>query len=139
MVSDRIERSYDLGILGGTLLDPAQQVHGQYDVAIASGRVAAVEPAIDPRLCKVVIDATGRLVVPGLIDAHVHVFEGVSHYGINADATCLARGACNGCCCRICGGGHLRRLPTVCDRGQHNADPRTRQHFHDGDAFAEDR
>ena len=93
VVSDRIERSYDLGILGGTLLDPAQQVHGQYDVAIASGRVAAVEPAIDPRLCKVVIDATGRLVVPGLIDAHVHVFEGVSHYGINADATCLARGA----------------------------------------------
>src|SRR4051794_16714593 len=32
-------------------------------------------------------------VSPGLVDAHVHVFEGVSHYGINPDQTCLAHGA----------------------------------------------
>ena len=93
VVDGGVERRYDLGIIGSPLLDPAQQVHGRYDVAIASGRVAAVEPAIDPRLCKAVIDASGQLVVPGLIDARVHVFEGVSHYGINADETCLARGA----------------------------------------------
>jgi dihydroorotase len=40
-----------------------------------------------------VIDAAGKLVLPGLVDAHVHVFEGVSHFGINPDATCLAHGA----------------------------------------------
>ena len=39
------------------------------------------------------INAAGKWVVPGLVDAHVHVFEGVSHYGINPDATCLAHGA----------------------------------------------
>jgi dihydroorotase len=93
MVNRDAGHPYDLGILGGTLLDPAERVHGRSDVAIAAGRVAAVQPAIDPRLCRTVVDATGRLVTPGLIDAHVHVFEGVSHYGVNADETCLARGA----------------------------------------------
>jgi dihydroorotase len=93
MVTRDVEYPYDLGILGGTLLDPAQRIYRRSDVAIASGRVAAVQPTIEPRLCQTVVDATGRLVTPGLIDAHVHVFEGVSHYGVNADATCLARGA----------------------------------------------
>jgi dihydroorotase len=93
MVSSDGTYPYDLGILGGTLLDPAQQIYRRSDVAITAGRVAAVQPTIDPRLCRTVVDATGRLVAPGLIDAHVHVFEGVSHYGVNADATCLARGA----------------------------------------------
>lgn len=88
-----VEYPYDLGILGSTLLDPAQRIYRRSDVAITSGRVAAVRPTIEPQLCRAVVDATGRLVVPGLIDAHVHVFEGVSHYGVNADATCLAHGA----------------------------------------------
>ena len=44
-------------------------------------------------IAKVVVDAGGHLVTPGLIDVHVHVFAGVSHYGIEPDPTCLARGA----------------------------------------------
>ena len=40
-----------------------------------------------------VLDAEGCLVTPGLIDLHVHVFYGVSHFGIEPDPTCLARGA----------------------------------------------
>jgi dihydroorotase len=92
VVSDRAEPLYDLGILGGTLLDPSQGVDGASDVAIRAGRVVAVEQRIAPELCRTVVDARDRLVVPGLIDAHVHVFEGVSHYGIDADSTCLAKG-----------------------------------------------
>jgi dihydroorotase len=34
----------------------------------------------------------GKYVVPGLIDFHVHVFPGVSHFGIEVDPSCLARG-----------------------------------------------
>jgi dihydroorotase len=38
------------------------------------------------------IDAVGLLVTPGLVDVHTHLFPGVSHYGIEPDAYCLARG-----------------------------------------------
>ncbi|MGH2600901.1 MAG: amidohydrolase family protein, partial [Dehalococcoidia bacterium] len=84
---------YDLVIRGGTLIDPAQGVHDRRDVAFRGGMVAAVASEIAAAEAAEVVDAAGRLVVPGLIDAHVHVFEGVSHYGIEPDATCLARGA----------------------------------------------
>ncbi|MGH2535379.1 MAG: amidohydrolase/deacetylase family metallohydrolase [Thermomicrobiales bacterium] len=84
---------YDLLIQGGTLIDPAQGVHERRDVAFQDGMVAAVAPEIAASEAAEVIDAVGKLVVPGLIDAHVHVFEGVSHYGIEPDSTCLARGA----------------------------------------------
>lgn len=83
---------FDLGILGGTLVDPWQGVEARRDVGFRDGRVAAVEATIDPRRCRETIDATGRLVVPGLIDTHTHVYQGVSHYGIDADRHCLARG-----------------------------------------------
>jgi dihydroorotase len=39
-----------------------------------------------------VLDVRGNYVVPGLIDFHVHVFPGVSHFGVEPDSTCLARG-----------------------------------------------
>jgi dihydroorotase len=84
---------YDLIISGGTLVDPALGIHDQRDIAFANGMVAAVAPALPTDMAAKTINATGKLVVPGLVDAHVHVFEGVSHYGINPDETCLAHGA----------------------------------------------
>jgi dihydroorotase len=84
---------YDLIISGGTLIDPALGIHDQRDIAFANGMVAAVAPALPTDTAAESINATGKLVVPGLVDAHVHVFEGVSHYGINPDETCLAHGA----------------------------------------------
>jgi dihydroorotase len=84
---------YDLLIRGGTLIDPAQGLNERRDVAFADGKVAAVGADISAGLATATIDASGKLVVPGLVDAHVHVFEGVSHYGINPDHTCLAHGA----------------------------------------------
>jgi dihydroorotase len=84
---------YDLLIKGGTLVDPAQGINDRRDVAFAGGMVAAVAVDIPAEEAAETIDAGGKLVAPGLIDAHVHIYEGVSHYGINADKTCLARGA----------------------------------------------
>lgn len=85
--------TYDLLVQGGTLIDPSQKTHARRDVAFANGVVAAVAERIDPAHAVQVINASGRLVTPGLIDLHVHVFEGVSHYGIAPDPTCLAHGA----------------------------------------------
>ena len=83
---------YDLLLTGGTLLDPAQGINARHDVAFQGGRVAAVALELDALRAATVIDVSGNLVVPGLIDVHVHVFEGVSHYGVNVDHGCLARG-----------------------------------------------
>ncbi len=84
---------YDLLIKGGMLADPAQGLSGERDVGFAAGRVAAVGECLDKDDGRAVIDAAGCVVTPGLIDLHVHVFAGVSHYGIEPDPTCLARGA----------------------------------------------
>src|SRR5438105_4770644 len=84
--------SYDLLVKGGTLIDPARGLHARRDVAFSAGSVAAVEPEISATRAAEVVDATGHLVTPGLIDLHVHVFEGVSHLGIPPDPTCLAKG-----------------------------------------------
>lgn len=84
---------YDLLIKGGTLVDPAEDLSGVRDVAFSGGIVAAVGEDLDTGDAREVIDAAGCVVTPGLIDIHVHVFAGVSHYGIEPDPTCLARGA----------------------------------------------
>lgn len=85
--------TYDLLITNGTLIDTAQGINVPRDIAFANGKVTAVEAHIDPSTATETIDATGQMVTPGLIDAHVHVYESVSHYGVNADHTCLAHGA----------------------------------------------
>lgn len=83
---------YDLVIRNGKLIDPAQGIDAEKDVGITGGRVAAVlEPGTEAA-AKHTLDVRGLYVVPGLIDLHVHVFSGVTHYGIDVDPTCLARG-----------------------------------------------
>jgi dihydroorotase len=83
---------YDLLIKGGTVIDPAQKLHAMRDVAFAQGVVAAVAEDIPRWEADEAIDASGLLVAPGMVDLHVHVFEGVSYLGIPPDPTCLAHG-----------------------------------------------
>ena len=83
---------YDLLIKNADLLDPAQGLNERKDLAIERGRIAAMEKDISPGRAYETLDAAGHLVTPGLIDSHVHVYSGVSHYGIAPDPTCLARG-----------------------------------------------
>ena len=83
---------YDLLLTNGTLIDPAAGIHDKRDIAVSGQRVAAVLDAGSGAEAKRVIDVSGLLVTPGFIDLHVHVFSGVTHYGIEVDPTCLARG-----------------------------------------------
>ena len=64
---------YDLLIKGGQVLDPAFRQVGVRDVGIAGGRITAVEASLPAADAASTIDATGKLVVPGLIDIHTHV------------------------------------------------------------------
>jgi hypothetical protein len=79
----------DCVIIGGRVMDPATGLDELADIAVDNGRIIAVETAEAGRLreldTKQRIDATGKIVCPGLIDIHTHVYEWVTNFGINAD------------------------------------------------------
>ncbi|WP_165857302.1 amidohydrolase/deacetylase family metallohydrolase [Marinobacter sp. JSM 1782161] len=80
-------RPYDLLLKGGRVVDPAQRLDRTLDVAIKDGRIAALETGLAPELANEVIDADGKLVTPGLIDTHAHIFEHVTgRFGLNPDS-----------------------------------------------------
>src|SRR5215468_11563917 len=77
---------YDLLLRGGRVIDPVQRLDGAYDVAVKDGRIAAVLPAIAPASAKETVEVSGKLVLPGLIDTHAHVYQYVTgRFGLEAD------------------------------------------------------
>ena len=70
-LSGRGAPKYDLILKGGRVIDPGRKLDATRDVAIANGRIAAVEANIAADSAET-IDARGKLVVPGLIDIHTH-------------------------------------------------------------------
>src|SRR6201990_2378087 len=81
-----VNTSFDILLRGGRVIDPAAGIDGLKDVAIRNGKIAAVQSDILPTTAAEVIDVTGNLVLPGLIDTHAHVFQYVSgRFGMNPD------------------------------------------------------
>jgi len=91
---------FDLVIKGGDVLDPSQGLRGRRDIGIRFGVIEAVEPDIPAARAVRTIDAQGRLVTPGLVDLHCHVYPYGSAAGIPADeliplqctTTCVSAG-----------------------------------------------
>jgi dihydroorotase len=67
---------YDLLLKKGHVIDPANGLDGQMDVAVAVGRIAAVQKDIPVDQAAKVVDVSGLYVTPGLIDIHYHVGHG---------------------------------------------------------------
>jgi dihydroorotase len=76
---------FDLLIKGGEVVDDAAGLSGRRDVAVVRDRIAAVDRDIPADAAYRVIDATGLLVTPGLIDIHTHVYHGATYWGVEAD------------------------------------------------------
>src|SRR5258708_39299387 len=65
---------FDLVIKGGDVLDPSQSLRGKRDIGIRWGAIEAIENEIPAARAAKTIDASGKLVTPGLIDLHSHVY-----------------------------------------------------------------
>ena len=77
----------DLVLRGGRVIDPATGRDGVFDIGVAQGKIAAIEPVIpDSAGATEVIDVRGRVVTAGLIDTHSHVYQHVTgKFGLNPD------------------------------------------------------
>src|ERR1700751_5314688 len=84
--------SYDLILRGGRVVDPSQKLDAVTDVAFADGKVARIGAGLRTEAETDVRDVSGRIVTPGLIDLHTHVYWGGTSLGI--DPLILARGGC---------------------------------------------
>jgi dihydroorotase len=67
--------TYDLIIKGGRVIDPSMALDGVRDIAISAGRIAAIEPSLSADATET-LNASGKIVAPGLIDIHVHAGRG---------------------------------------------------------------
>src|SRR5262249_37344754 len=76
----------DLALTGGPGLAPGRAIDDRPCIGATAGRSGDAGPAAET------VDASGLVLVPGLVDLHTHVYSGVSHYGIDPDAHCLRRG-----------------------------------------------
>ena len=84
-MSPEDKHKLDLVIKGGRVIDPSQSLAGVRDVGIKNGRITTVAASIAPERARDVINAADKLVMPGIVDLHAHVYPYGSAIGIPAD------------------------------------------------------
>ena len=89
-VSVTTTTKYDLLLKGGRVIDPANNVDGILDVAIAGRYVSSVQKDISPQLARKVANVSGLVVTAGLIDLHAHFYG--YYAAVLPDAHCLSEG-----------------------------------------------
>lgn len=66
----------DLLLKGGRLLDPKNSIDSKMDVAVKDGKIYRIAAEIPSSSAKKVLDVSGMIVSPGLINIHTHVYAG---------------------------------------------------------------
>lgn len=81
----------DVLIKNGRVIDTHNETDDILDVAIKDGAIFTIGHNLQMTAGST-YDASGCLITPGLIDAHVHCYQYATPLGVNVDDTCLARG-----------------------------------------------
>ena len=76
-------------IKNGYIVDPASEFEGKADLYIEDGRIAEVGPSLDVEAERV-FDAAGCVVMPGLVDLHVHLRDPGLEYKEDVFSGCRA-------------------------------------------------
>lgn len=74
-------KEFDLLLKGGRVIDPMRNMDAINDVAIKNGKIVRIDHDISASLAQKSVLVEGLLVLPGLIDTHVHVFHGTDPQG----------------------------------------------------------
>jgi dihydroorotase len=81
-----LDQRFDLLLRGGRVIDPASGRDETADVAVADGRIVAVEANLPADAARDMVDVAGKIVTAGLIDTHAHVYQYVTgRFGLAAD------------------------------------------------------
>src|SRR6266516_3982579 len=83
--NSRENRMHDLLLKGGTVVDPSTGLDGPCDIAVRDGVIARIAKDIPSAEATQTIEVGGKIVTPGLIDLHAHVFEGFNSNGVHPD------------------------------------------------------
>ena len=66
---------YDLLLKGGRVIDPSRGIDDRLDVAVKDGKIAKVAQGIAPSEVREALDVSGKIVAPGLVDVHTHIYH----------------------------------------------------------------
>jgi dihydroorotase len=87
-----MQPQYDLILRAGQVVDPSLGINGKRDVAVRDGKVAAIAEALPADAARINLDASGKLVTPGLVDIHTHFYHKVTTLGAAPDSSFLPKG-----------------------------------------------
>jgi len=76
---------YDCLLKGANVVDPSQGLNGILDIAITDGKIASVEAEIPVQNARIIYPLAGKIVTPGLIDAHCHPSLNFSDHSVLPD------------------------------------------------------
>lgn len=82
----------DLLLQGGKVRSPETGAWRSADIGITGGQISSIADHIEPNSASVRVDIGGKMVLPGLIDMHVHAYDGATYWGIHVDDVCLRNG-----------------------------------------------
>ena len=84
-MSEKTVEKADLILRGGRVIDPFSGLDGNSDLAFSGGKISALAPSLENMEAKQEIDVSGKIVCPGLIDLHTHVYWGGTGVGVEAE------------------------------------------------------